>query len=743
MKPLPDGGAVTETVIDVEAWPDLTAAEADVLEDQQVPYENFADDEELAGRALQLYLDAKTTWENDTANIRDNWLWIDYLFRANSLRKNSNRDVHVPELLKAHRALVPRIVEAFFGNGQSFFAAKGRDRMDRMRDTALTAQLSFQLDQNRFRTLMAPFVSSICKYQVGCWKVTWEVKKERIPYHWIETVVKDGKTVEVHKRQWRDVCTFVGNRIRLVDPARLILDAQRWDLQDLAYIGDIRDTPLHEIIDDDRYKNRDKLLERTSTDAQNNIRARQSSAARSGLKNSTAEDSKTPKGTSQFGELGELWCWFNWAPMGQPADMRKTVITVYGNSVVLRLQENFHDDKHLPYAVARYSDNGFEFFDVGLYDPALRVQDEIDHFRGTLYEAADLTIGPRAFTKGPAVDLPNSMFDMPPGWIGKDVGEIAFAPVPNTFGAAPFMDSIMRRDMEEITGVTRLWQGSESGAGGDSTATEVRRKIEESNRRLLGLIRSVDDGMTSLLMIMHANNQQFMTDKTKFRVLNTRWAKLLGTNEYTMSPSELLGPVDFTFYGVTRIQAYGLRGTNLLTFLQVMGPMIQENPQMFNMAELTKQVYQAVVGEDSEDEILRDPQDFDSMSDQRLENRKLVVGQRVPVHPLDDDDAHLAIMEEDGIRAFVEDENNPEPARKAAFEHYKGHHEQKMRKAAQQKAMEKQAAMQALAKGPAAQEAPPAGGLERGTRKTNGDGTNQQVAKSGRQGPITDANNGS
>lgn len=747
---LPDDGMVTQTTIVPDEWPDLTADEAQEYEDQQIPYPNHATHEKLAQRALVLYQQARSKWTADTADITENWRWLDYLFRANSLRKHGRGAVHVPELLKAHRALVPRVVEAFFGNGQNFFAAKGRDRRDRQRDIAVSSLLAFQLEQNNFRTLMSPYVSSTCKYQVGIWKVVWETVEETIPYHWIDTIVdpKTGETKEVHKRQWKKVCTFVGNRIRMVDPQRLILDAQRWALNDLAYIGDIRDVPLHEVLADHRYENLD-LLENTrhANVAATDVRVQPQQAARSGLRRSDTVQDQPPKHTSEFVELGELWCWFNWAPDHKTPDMRKTVITVADGHTVLRLQENPHDDKHLPYAIARYSENGFEFFDVGLYDPAMRVQDEIDHFRSGLYEAVDLQMAPRAFAKGPAADLPNSMFDMPAGWIGKDVGDIVFMPVPNTLASAPFMDQIHRRDIEEITGVTRLWQGTEGGAGGQSTtATEVRRKIEESNRRLLGIIKSIDEGMTKLLQIMHANNQQFMVDKTKFRVLNQKWAKELNTDEYTIRPSELLGPVDFTFYGVTRIQQYGLRGTNLLTMLQVLGPMMQETPQLFNLPNIAKQVYQGVVGEDSEDEILRDAQDIETLQDQRVENQMLRRGQRVAVHPLDDDDVHIRQMDEAGMRDFVLDKSNPEPGRKAALEHYEEHEAQRLKKQAQMRAMRQQARVQQMMRPQPAEtegnEAPAAGGLEQGKRQTPGDGTPQQTARMGRSAPIAERNNG-
>lgn len=744
-----DAGPVTSTDTSPEVWPDLTARDAKVYLDAQIPYENFASNKMLAARALTLYQQAVTKFDTQTRDIKNNWQWLDWLFRANSLRRTGNKDVHVPELLKSHRALIPRIVEAFFGNGQNFFATRGVDSQDRERQNAVTGLLQYQLEQNNFRMLMSPFASSVCKYQVGIFKCSWEVKTGKRAYHWFDRTVKDGKIHEVSKRQVRDVATWNGNKIRLVDPHRFIVDAQRWAIGDLAYVGDRSDWAMHDILSYQGFQNLDLVQELIQNGNAVEAKVTPQQVARSGLRPAVgaADRDSEPRNTSQFAEVGELWCWFNWAPDGKPPDMRETIITVVAGSIVVRVQENFHDDKHVPYAIARYSDNGIEFFDVGLYDPAMRVQDEIDHTRGTAYEAADLILAPRAFTKGPAIDLPNNLFDMPAGWIGKDVGDIVFQPVPNTLQVLPMIDQIQRRDVEEITGVTRLWQGTEGAmVGSDQTATEVRRKIEESNRRLLGLIRSIDEGMTALLRIMHANNQQFMSQKQRFRILDPKWAKELGRNEYEISPSELMGPVDFVFHGVTRIQQWGLRGTNLLTWLQVMGPMIQENPDKFNMAGIARQSYQAIVGEESEDEVLVDQSNLNTMVSQKDENNRLLMGQRTPVHPMDDDDGHLRDMEADGLMRFIANKSIDPALRRPAYEHMQAHVEQARRKQAQMQALRRQAEVRALMMGTGGagegEQAPPPGGLERGRGQTNGDGTNQQVPRAGRKTAISEANNG-
>lgn len=732
---------IETTEIEVQPWPDLSIAESQALDAVQVPYENFATHEVLARRALTTVLQARMKWESDTKDIRETWRWIDYVFRANSLRPQVNRSVHVPELLKLHRALIPRLVEAVLGNGGQYFAAKGRDSSDRSRDFAVTAALEYQLEQNNFRSLLAPFFNSLCRYQAGIWKCVWQKRTRKQVYRWRDTQIVDGNEVQTWKVQVKEVVYFEGNKIYPCDPARTIVDTQRWDLNELAYIGDIRHVALHELMNEkDLYQNLDVLEQKRIAGTSMATQVDAVQVARSGLTKSTGNSVQNVPNTTDFVEIMELWCWFNWAEPGRVPDMRQTIITVADGHTVIRLQENFHDDKHLPYALGRFSDNGFTFYDVGLYDPALRLQDELDHFRSTAFDAADLILAPRAFTKGPAADIPNNLFDMPAGFIGKDVGDIVFQPVPNTLEAFPLINATLKTDMEEIVGVSRLQLG-QSSSGGENTATETRRVVEESNRRLLGLVKSADDAMTGLLKIMYSNIQQRMSDKLKFRVLNAALAKKLGGMDGELQPDDVQGPVDFEFFGIRRIQQYGLRGTNLLTFLQVSEGLIAENPQLVNPSALLKRVYSAVVGDEIDDDIMRDPEDVTSMNDQADENRMLRAGMRVQVNLLDNDEEHLQKMDAEGMREFATDQSNPETSRRCVLEHYQWHDQQARKKKVQKQAMAQQAQMR-MQMEQGGNDAPPAGGLERGQRQTNGDGTGQQISKAGRKAPITQSNNG-
>ncbi len=735
-----------------EVGRELTSREADVLTDIQVPYPNLATNRVLAERAVHFVNEVRRRWEQDTDEIRENWRWIDWLFRGNSLRQFGSRpDVHVPEILKSHRSLVPRIVEAFFGNGQDWFMAVGYDAEDRLRQASITAFCESQLEYNRFREKLAPGVNCLLRYGVMAYKVTFERRKRKQWYHWIEEQVSpDGEVTETHKREQRDVVAYEGNVIRLVDPHRLIVDPYKWDLDELDYIGDFGFQPLDWVLSQTHlFANLDKLRESHQTEQRDATLAMSTSqaSARSGLTRRSQSNADQAQPSYQGGrrhtELTEVWCMFDFNTQegAVEQDLREAVLTVADQNIALQVRENYHDDKHRVYAIGRSSDNGFTFYDVGIYDPAIRTQMEFDHFRTTVYEAADLVTVPRLAVSGPGADLPSSLYDLPPGAIIKDVGQnMQWQPTPNTLGSVPLIDSIMRRDIEEIIGAPRIWQGTESGPGQDSTATEVRRKIEEGNRRLLGQINAVDSCCVRMLQIMHANNQQFVTKKTKFRVLSAKWAKLLQGNSYELKPSELHHSVDFVIHGVRRIQTYGLRGTNLLTFLQVATPFLQEDPTLVDKPKMLDLIFKAMVGEQQDEQVIRTQTSIDDLEDQQDENTRLRLGIRVPVDDRDDDADHLLKMKKAGMFALIRDESHRIDSRMATLEHASRHMENLRKKLAQQKVLAREQEKMAMMQKPQDQ-APEAGGFAR-PRQTNGPGSAQQVPVAGRGSTIEESRNG-
>ncbi len=736
---------IEKQVIREAASRDMSAEEDRRFTNVQIPYKNLADHPVLADRAVKFVSQARRRWESGVRKYADVWNWIDYLFRGNSLR-SGGRDVHVPELLKAHRSLLPRIVEAFLGNGQDWFAAAGVDSEDKSREAAITAYLEGELERNRFREKLVAGISSMLKYSIICFKVAYERKTRRQPYHWVEEKLgKDGRVEETHYREFRDIVHWAGNKIHLVKPTRLIVDTRRWDIDELDYIGDFGWFPIDEILKQGHlYKNLDKMRDKSRNLNRGEIDI---PIGRDTGVNDYDQDAEQERTQLQGGrsrtELTELWGWFDFnTEEGGVPDMREAVITVADESVCLRLMENPHDDKHRPYAIGRFSDNGFQFYDVGLYAPALRIQDEIDHFRGSLQEAADNTIAPRTFISGRGADLPSSLLDSPVGAVFRDVGNVTFQPTPNLSQSAPLIDGILRRDMEEILGVPRIWQGAESAPGQDSTATEIRRKIEEGNRRLLGLIYSVDACCVRMLQIMHANTQQFMTTKTKFRLHSKRYAKVLGGNQYEIKPSELMHSVDFYIYGVKRIATYGLRGTNMMTWLQVMMPLIEKNPGVVNEAEALRESWRGMMGETSDENVINTVTSFDALEDQHSENLRLMRGIRVAVDPRDDDEQHIRQMFEEGVIAAVQKKGARKDAADAVQEHLALHAEQMRRKQAQQRAMEQEQRRLGAGQEQEQQEGPDAGATERGARQTNGPGLPSQTAKMGRQSPVEQSRNG-
>src|SRR5689334_12616762 len=97
-------GPVEKTRVEMDPWPDVTAHDARILQNVQIPYANLAHNVVMRERARRFFQAAVTKSDTDTSAWRETCRWIDWLFRANSLRpETAIRSVHVPEILKAHR----------------------------------------------------------------------------------------------------------------------------------------------------------------------------------------------------------------------------------------------------------------------------------------------------------------------------------------------------------------------------------------------------------------------------------------------------------------------------------------------------------------------------------------------------------------------------------------------------------------------------------------------------------------
>ena len=203
------------------------AASRQRLFNAQISYENFADMAQVADRAVMYAREARRTHEDKTAHLRRRWRVANHMYRGNSVANVWGLDdVHVPEIYKAVETLVPRLEEAVM-NYDPYFNVKGRDAMDRMTQARIQAWLEFLADQSGLRRTIQPAIRSMLIYQFAMYKIwwafetDWRVVKEIIPHY-----NRSGVDYEI-RREYKEVVTYDGPKVRLVDPFDVIVDPTR------------------------------------------------------------------------------------------------------------------------------------------------------------------------------------------------------------------------------------------------------------------------------------------------------------------------------------------------------------------------------------------------------------------------------------------------------------------------------------------------------------------------------------
>jgi len=648
----------------------------------QINYEDISHDEEIAQMAVSYTEMQVNRYDGATADIVDKWETIDYMLRGNTLSNLfKGSDIHVPILYTMVEALVPRVVEAITSM-RPWFEVEGRDKIDKQRARKIQAYLRYEVDQTKLERRMEEIARTLITYQFVALKTRWDVRyRERINREVERTMGKDGLPSFKITPKRENEKYYEGNRFDIVAPYLFLCDVTRTDPQDMSFIGDItlmREDEIAEMANSKTYNAAavDELIEEGkrghATAGVFSARARMAQRSLAADIFATPTGRERHKGEPGEFEVREIWC--RWRPSGADSkdEFKEWVLTTC-NGKALRVQENFYDDKRRPYAVARAAKEPFDFFNVGVLDHAIRLNMEIDDHRNLARLSHRLALSPITQV-GHDSDWPESLFDIEPGQVfrGKDAPN--WLKVQSTIGEMIPFEQVLRMDMERATGAPEIFEGS----GQNSTATEVERKVQEGNRRLRRLVFSLSDGLEDLLRHFHGNAQQFLTYQKAFRVLNE---KAVGMLDLAISPDDFADPVDIVISGPERLSSYGLRATQMSTWMQQYGVLLPALQQAgaVNLPMLAKVGWERIMGEDMGSDIIAVPERSDEMLNPTDENLIMLMGSQVEVHEADDDmehdKAHMVAQQAAEARGDSE-------AVKRVIEHRARHRSQSQRKAA-------------------------------------------------------------
>ena len=599
----------------------------------QIPYKNFADNEDVANRALNFVRSQANHYRSSIDPVREKWAVLLYLLRGNSVVKQylATDVVHVPELYKMMETLVPRIEEAILGFGDTdWFAVRGREEMDQMDEAKIAAWLKYQLHKGRFSEKVQPAIRTMLTYSFCAIKTWWHYDIGRRIIREVKEENRGDHISYIITPKEKEIVIYQGPKYLIVDPFDFMIDLKATNAQDADFVGDVCDMTYDEIASLDDlgvFKNGALLAEQNPRPNPTNdfFKNRRSNL----LTNKPIEDG-ADGGPKKF-KITEVWGKYDLLGDGFT---RECVITVANDSVVLRAQENPFDDKHRPYAIARSAREPFDFCNVGPMDHAIRTQIEFDEHRTLALETHRTSLCPTVFVSQDS-DIPDSLLGIAPFSVFRTNSPPTFLQPPSSIDKMRFMEEILRRDIEETVGAPRILEGTASG----STATEVERRIQEGNRRIRGLVISFARMCEDVLMQMHALNTQYVSKRQTFRVLGT---EAVGLDAYEIIGPEVLNQeVDFEFSGLHNLHTLGQQATNIKQYLVDLYPFIAMFPDIANVPKLLQHYGKLVLGPKIANDVIKPPQELDTMIDPETENELLVTGHRVMVHEMDDDAKHL------------------------------------------------------------------------------------------------------
>ena len=438
----------------------------------QIPYENFADNEEIAGLARQWLNVHRDQFQSRTHNLYEKWSNTNNFIRGSAnITRGRERDVHNPACYTALERMIPRIEEGVFSQNP-WFRAVGRESMDQRQAEKLRAYMEYQLDACGFEGDVQSHLRVMLTYGFCVLKVWWHTETDpRIDRKYTKEMV-NGKTNIKVKLTEKEVITYNGPKIRLVDPFDFFIDTKVANYKDAQIIGDYTEMTLSQIDQCTKqgiFKGVEELYKEPPRKRHDYTTSHKEDRSLDYFDDSVGAN--VVKGGDVKYPVLEMWGKFDLFGTGIP---RECVVTVVNDKHVVRVQENPFDDKHRPYAVIRCARDAFDFFSTAPFDHAIRLNVEMDRHRQLVMRGHDNSMNPVIFV-GDQEDLPDSLMEVEVGAIipVRDPSGITQVKTPSTLREWSSMEMVLEGNIEEVTGSSKMLSGTEDSG----TATESSHKL--------------------------------------------------------------------------------------------------------------------------------------------------------------------------------------------------------------------------------------------------------------------------
>lgn len=605
-----------------------------------MPYENLASNEDIANRALGFATQIYRDHDEQTQGIRNVWYAIEMLYRGRTLAPNPN-GVKLAEIYKTIEILAPRLEDPFL-ESDPWFSVDGVTQIDNQKAAKIEALLRSQVGRNRFDTQIVQEASrEILKKNQLIIKTSWlhdvrnvvrrNPKRETLP---------EGKGFRfTFRREEKEEIVYQGPDASFVSSWNYIQDPREPDPQKALYVGDICDMTFDEIAtlgERGFFENWEALKGQTRQESPT-MSGSMEAATKSTAPFSYLPDVRTVDGGAQNFPVLELWCRFDAFDEGRT---REFVITIANWNTVLRVQENFYDDKHRPYCFARISKDSHDTYGVGPIEHCVPVQTSMDKHHQIAEKAHELSAFPPMVSNDD--EFEESWWDIEPGQVLQgNPNAIQQLKIQSSLRDIDYIVNQLRREIEEIAGAPRTFAGTEEPS---QTATQYQGRIEEGNRRTRGIITSLGSFFEQVVTQFHSLNRQFMSQMQTIRTLGRQGFNL---GDYAwIGPDDIDADVSIRIRALKGLQQRGMRATNATQLMQVALPALQGNPGVVDIPELLKIVTDGLLGPGYSDRLIKGPEPANELIPQMYETEIMLREERyLDVHPQDNDEEHMAFLE--------------------------------------------------------------------------------------------------
>mgnify|MGYP003520140726 CR=1 FL=1 len=643
----------------------FTPEEAQAWLKSQTLEGNLAGVEKHAAQALKVVQSVSQEWTERMRPMHRRWRATFHMLAGNTLEKGGPEDVHVPEIYKAIETIIPRVEEAILEKDPWFRVVPRRRKDARQADT-IAAYMDWQFDQAGMRSQIQPAVRDMLVTQFAAWHVHWDNKESWRNVREIDrTFDSEGRMHRKVKVQRKKVVDYSGARAKLVDPFDFIIDTKATDPQSAVYVGHRVWMTTDEV---KRYgqqfgwRNLDDIGKNSGASGfspeQDFFKWSRDPAARYGdANNRIAKNDGRPDKvevvflhTKLSLDEGETY-----------EDYR--IVCVAGKHIV-ELRVNPNDGQLRPYATMRVTKSGHEFFGTGPFDNAIRLNQHLDRYHQIFLRAAEVSACPMVFAEEDS-DLPDSLYKIRPFSVFKGVGPVRFTQIPDgSLRSAPLVIGMLQKNIEETVGAFRINMGQDS----NGTATEASLSLQEGNRRMRGIIRSVGDGLEQVLNLFYRLSLQYSVEDVEFPVLGKRALDLRKTH-MNVSPADLLNDVKFDLVGLHSSRTYGLKATGMMSFINSMQAFIVANPNAVDQVGMMYEMAREMIGPDEADAFIKVPTPLEKLRPQSEENEGLITGEEIEIDPDDNDAQHLKDMEDLFQRAMTKESGMHFDVRRVVLQH--------------------------------------------------------------------------